>query len=84
MQARTKICRFLALLRLHNKNCERCRANETQGRDISKRLDELSTKTSHSSTAEQPDKGVEERLRLRPSADPTSSLNPETDREASR
>ncbi len=57
MKAPTKICRLLALFGWHAKNCSRCGATENHGRDMLKRLEELSAKT-NPSTEEKTDKVV--------------------------
>lgn len=53
----TRICRLLAFLGMHDKGCKRCQARETHGRDMLKRLEELSARTfQHSPAGENADK----------------------------
>lgn len=45
MNQRRWMCSLLSLLRIHNRDCERCNAHGTQWDEIQKRLEELSGQT---------------------------------------
>ena len=45
MNLRSRICYLLSLLRIHNPDCEHCKAHETCWGDMQKRLEELSWRT---------------------------------------